>query len=121
MNNYNKTDYPNIFIKTYWGSFTNNSNNSTNESIIQNRNKFIEEFNIQKVCTKSPKYIYKLIDKNLNENKQLDHIEIYKTNDGKYILISSPYIELTEEYIENGWTQIYNLYTNDSYTYIKII
>jgi len=123
ITNYQNTKYPKIYIKTYWGSFDNNSNNYATQEIIDNRNKFILEYNIKNVTRKPPKYIHKIINPNLQENKKLalDHVEIYKTHDDKFILISSIYSNNTQEYINQGWNQLYNLYTNDSYTYVKIV
>ena len=119
---YNGTNYPKIYKDIYWGHFIIEKNNNITEDILENRNKLIEEYDIKCICN-TPKFIEKEIEK---MNKEigysiLDHIECYKTNDRKYLLISSPYNNTyTSKYEESGWCAIYKIYSIDSSSYIKI-
>ena len=42
MKNYEKTEYPEIYMNTYWVNF----NDYADEEIINNRNNFIKDFEI---------------------------------------------------------------------------
>ena len=114
MKNYELTKYPIIYKKTYWGKI--DYDNSFNK-IIMNRNIFIENLNIIKSLNKVPQYIS-------NEYKNydfIDHVEVYLTNDRKYVIISSSYSEYKEQYYKYKWIKINKLYNNNSHTWIKII
>jgi hypothetical protein len=113
--NYELTNYPLIYKKSYWGLTL--IDNNDNKKIIKNRNNFIENFNIIKIIDKVPQYI----SNNYTKSDIFDHIEIYLTNDKKYIIVSSSYDNCKEEYEKLGWIKIYKLYSNSCYTYIKII
>ena len=110
--NYEMTNYPNIYKKSYWGNKIDNIN-----SIIYNRNKFIEEFNIIKKIRFSPKYI----NKEFEILEKYNHKECYLTNDKCYILVSSLYDKNDHNYNELDWKKYNNLYDVDTITYIKKI
>ncbi len=138
--NYSLTNYPNIYKNTYWGNFIKREDTDIN-SIIENRNKFITDFDIKSIQKNLPEYIYKalwklLIEKNLdlklirdkwrcsdlinNYCTFFDHKETYKTKSGNFIIVFSPYNELDGEKIEElGFERIYNLYHKDAFTYVK--
>ena len=119
---YNATDYPKIYKDIYWGHFKIEKNNNITEEILENRNKLIEEYDIKCNCN-TPKFIEKEIEKMTKDIEYtiLDHIECYKTNDRKYLLISSPYNDTyTSKYEEIGWNEIYKIYSRDTSSYIKI-
>ena len=120
------TKYPQIYTSVYWGNFVYDisNHNMINDNIIENRNKFIEDYNIKN----RPKndIPYKIREKyitSIEKNKGyiFDHIEYYRTYDKKYIIVSSPYLDNDEIYINLGWVKIYKLYSTDSSTYIKFI
>ena len=153
------TNYPSTFKGTYW---SNRIYEMCDAEIIQNRNEFVEKFNIKKHCLKYPN-ILKLycnitigkgyekvlrlknfiqipgtpdkfvIDKTKIESMKYgrenscyqDHLEVYKTNDDKYIIISSPYKQFDENdmlYLERcGWKQLYKLYDSNASTIYKVL
>jgi len=119
---YSLTNYPNIYNGTYWGRFDNH-NDRLESSIIENRNNFINDFNIKKVISsKIPQYIRKQIEN--QDNLDLDHREYYKNNDNKYVVIISPYMKNDDykkinKFILNGYERIYNLYSPDALTFYK--
>lgn len=129
MYHYELTNYPHIYKKCYWGQCEIKIlyENWYNNIIIQNRNQFINEFHIIKMCCKEPEYVRN--EHNMNKYYNIehngnvfDHIECYETNDGRYILISSPYHLANENvYIQLGWEKIYNLYSTQGATFMKII
>lgn len=115
------TKYPKLFESVYWGNFSScefedgSFDNKPDEQIIQNRNEFISTYHIKKMG-KPKKTIDNFIHINfLDRNKFnfIDHIEYYKTDDNKIIIISSPY-SLTDEDIQKcekkGWVQIKNIF-----------
>ena len=114
MKNYKLTKYPIIYNRTYWGHI--NYDDSI-KNIIRNRNTFIDNLNIIKYLKKVPQYI----SNEYNNYDFIDHVEVYLTNDKKYIIISSPYNEAKEFYYKYKWIKIYKLYNNSSYTWMKII
>jgi hypothetical protein len=124
--NYEMTKYPRLFDNTYWGTYEYNGD-YFNSEIIDNRNNFVEEFNITKYGSNLPEYIYNQINpqylfskafnnfNNSNEAKSLqvrnyfndnnirkkfhtDHIEYYQSNDF-WIGIFSPYSMDDEDHI----------------------
>ena len=127
MSTYQSTEYPQIYINTYWGSSPLDHQNGITPDIITNRNNFIRDYNINKCVRDPPKYIEKQIQNEVNLGI-CDHLECYKTNDKHYILISSPYkligetkIRIENEYGQNGWAQIVDLYSTNTSTFIKIL
>jgi len=113
-----------MFKNTYWGNFEYNGSNLKNE-IIVNRNKFIKDYGIRrKIKNKNvPKYVKKSYCDG-NFLKDMDHIEVYETFVNNYLIVNSPYRFDDYEPIflnDNGWYEIYKLYSSDARTFIKII
>ena len=148
--NYEMTKYPSIFDNTYWGTYAFNGDNFNSE-MVDNRNKFVEEFNITKNASDAPEYIYNQInpehlfrkvfknyihsnrkalqirkyfdDNNIKNRFHIDHIEYYESNDF-WIGIFSPYLmgEEDHEYALNfGYEPYSKLYSPATTTYIKKI
>jgi hypothetical protein len=109
-----KTDYPEIYKNTYWGCSTGEIEPET----IENRNKFITDYNIKHYKSRPPQFIEKIINRNVY--RYLDHTEVYVNHDKEYILISSPYggRDKEDEHLKDGWTEIYHLYNPDAKTFI---
>lgn len=114
------TDYPEIYAGTYWGThlICMICNVKVLEENINNRNNFIKDYNILKRvgCGERPRFISEIITISYF---LLDHIEVYKTKDGKYVIVSSPNKHNIKEHLDDGWTQIYSLYFR-SPSFIKI-
>ena len=92
------TAYPKLFRKTYWGQGSAEATRSLHHaSIIENRNRFAEDYFLKKIMTYKPtRKISRFVDMS-KENLRFDHHEIYKTEGGQIIAISSPYGELSDE------------------------
>jgi len=104
------TNYAKIFSETYWGY--QQSTDKCNE-IGENRNLFVEEFNIKKHIDVG----------RANSNIDLfDHCELYKCKKG-YVYISSPSIDSdypqAEMFEKMGFSKYHNLYANTHLTYFK--
>lgn len=120
------TNYPKLY-NVYWGDFKYDSirNNDMND-IFENKNRFVTDYNIsnkQTGLTKFKEYIENIRSQNYEHIDHFDHIECYRTNDKKYILIVSPYIpldEIKDKMEKFGFVQIYKLYNNSATTWIKI-
>ena len=121
--NEDKTNYKKIYERTYWGGFFYNADQ---KEIIQNRNKFIPEFNIKrhqystKYTREYSQQFYKLY------GEYYDHIEFYRTQDNKILMLVSPYNhdkKLSEEEFlhKSNFKKIYNLYHTHADSYYKII
>lgn len=132
MKNSLKTKYQHIFKNVYWG---NNIYNSDCIDVINNRNAFIEQFNIKTTTKNIPTYVKKHYLKykdNVYQGDKLfdciDHIEVYDYVDEKkvkyYMILNSPY-NISEEddrqLIFNDWFKYNSLYISDSFTYIKVV
>ena len=117
------TKYPKIF-DCYWADFKVDLDVENHKQIeAENRNKFVEEFNISHSMRgkKKPNYINEKMDRNGKLN--LDHGEVYKTIDGDYVLMVSPYGECDdEEYAKAGWVKYYRCYNHcTANTYIQVV
>ena len=132
MNYSDKTNYKNIYGHTYWGAFKVegklNSNNDKFKKIINNRNSFITDYNIKKCySTNTPVKLSTLVNYMRNDPKfgsSIDHVEVYLQNDGNYLIVISPYYvssEDTKNLIDDGWKKIYDLYSNSTTSFVKVI
>lgn len=129
---YQLTKYKNIYKNINWGYnsaykiIDGKKIKNYNQEIIDNRNKFIEDYNIKH---KQPSFSqcikdYIFLIRNYNYNYQFyDHLEKYKTNDNKIVIIVSPYgpHERDTYTIPNDFTEIYKLYHQTATTFIKVI
>lgn len=107
------TKYPALF-NNYWGSFTIKENDTITPEIIENRNRFVEEFGI----IQSVRY-QAALDPFFCSSQDCDHKEAYKTQTGQIILICSNYgggLPLARF----GMAPYLPLYTTTATTYIKV-
>lgn len=128
--NYDQTMYPKIFNKTFWGYFDCKFLDE-DKFIFENRNKFIQEYNIKRCCgNKIPQYIEYDVDLYITKIKFLginDHRECYLDEDKNYVFIVSPYSRNIkegeeDEFLKNTpFKKIYQLYNPKSITYMMII
>lgn len=115
-----KTNYNRIFKNTYWGGFEYTDPHYDN--IIENRNKFVIDYNLRKICnTRRTQTFYYVFKKYV----KLDHVEFYTTDDPDMILVlNSPYCvteEQDQKLVEHGFKKIYPLYNNLAQSYVKIM
>ena len=85
------TKYPALF-NNYWGSFTIKENDTITPKIIENRNRFVEEFGIiQSVRYQAAldPFFSSCYERDCYE--ECDHKEAYKTQTGQIILVCSNY------------------------------
>ena len=125
-NIYQMTKNKKMYENTYWGGI---KYEDSMISIVDNRNKFITDYNLKKCLnyTKTPKKLDKYVN-NIKNNPDLynyiDHIEIYRLTDGNYLLLNSPYTtyeKCDKILMENGWTKIYKLYLPEASSFVKIL
>lgn len=110
--NYKLTNSPYIFKNSYWGSNINADSN-----IIENRNTFVQEFDIKRYNERLREHMTLLENQ---DTTTFDHVEIYNTMDGKLILISSPYGNHNHAKYEYYGFKLYNpLYKYNAITYLK--
>lgn len=126
MLKYNQqTHHSAIFSGSYWGSCSGRAD----ESVIKNRNNFVEKFDIvyRKSLKDTPKYILRIIgyqsdNKNPRDrSRELDHIELYQTKDKSWVIITSPYLANKEFMDKYGYEKYDNLYSVNAETYCKIL
>ncbi len=79
------TEYPKLFKKTYWGCFKIMKDTKIDDIVI-NRNKFVDEFKIEK-CFDAPK---PKTTGSIELSEFFDHCELYKYVNG-FVYIISPY------------------------------
>ena len=120
------TRYPKIFKNCYWGNFTftKNTNTTLTPTIIENRNRFVEEFSVRREKDLPQRIIKQIGFKDyLARQDGLDHIEYYYTTTKQHIIVTSPYaIKLKDEILEKYQLTLYKkLYAADAVTYIRII
>jgi hypothetical protein len=135
------TNYPDVYT-CYWGCFEAKmvADDPTYDEIFQNRNRFVEDYNIDlnqpynkdRTSKVIPNYVYKQTNNGINSyNLHYDHLEYYrlnKTHDTdrvSWIVVNSPYSiqndDDKQQLINDGWTEIYKLYHPRAETFIKII
>mgnify|MGYP001763984475 CR=1 FL=1 len=117
------TNYKKIYESTYWGGFCISCNDI---GIVDNRNAFINDYNIKKQSSRILKNIQEFIKNLMNGEFRnfSDHIEVYEDNNKDFVIITSPYNtndDDTNFKNATGFKQIYNLYNNSARTYIKIM
>lgn len=126
LRNHELTNHSNIYKSVYWGNFQYDQSIA---NIIHNRNRFINDFNIKSVKSVNIISDYCYHHANGYYHRLFDHIETYKTNDNKFIIVISPYgnendfnrdIDVNEFKIKLGFEQIYPLY-DDATTFVKVI
>ena len=104
---YERTNYPGIFQDVYWGNFSG----AGEPEVIRNRNLFVKHQDIKAV---SKKVIHV---SNRDGLLRFDHNELYKTNLGAYVFITSPYAVSdgnTNALINAGLSPYINLYSERS-------
>ena len=121
INNSGLTKYPKIFQNTYWDAHAGGSD----PSIIYNRNKFVEEFDIKRFINISDKRLplgKKRFKNEINpeypQNATFDHFELYERNGGLgMVAVFSPYHEVNpkkeyyQQMIDMGYKKYRRLYT----------
>lgn len=119
MNRYRHTDYPNIYKYSYWGG----SSQPIDKVTLANRNQFISDYHIVKGIKTKPQYLYSYLEHLKKSYRQMfDHLEVYESIDGTFVIIASPYGDRSYDINEYGFTRIYNLYENHgSSTYMQSI
>ena len=131
MRNYKLTKYPKIFKKTNWGGAkvgTYAGHGPNHKDIIyENRNAFVEEYNIKSFVSELPTGKQNMIDhfkdKHERNERFLDHFERYRTTSNKIICIASPYIseddpELKHFLLENNFKLFKPMYSSSASTFI---
>ena len=129
------TKYPKIYT-CYWGNFKlkYERDGAAREDIINNRNEFVELYQIKKSTKNEYMYQKKFFpDFKTYEYPEsnrdyyfLDHVEQYITEHKYSIMVTSPYTsslrEKGLEYLEkNDWIKYKKLYAPNATTYIKIV
>ena len=114
------TNFPDIFLKSYWG----NNSASPEETIFENRNNLVDKYSIIKYHDRPSQKIIKASSIFIGNRDIRDHIEYYKCNDNKIITIFSNYNNFSEDelnlILSKGYSLTENLYYSDIQTYIKI-
>jgi len=112
---YEKTRYPKIFEKTYWGHpYYEPSKEQLPDYIFENRNKFVEDLQI--VRYEGLRTVY--YDAAVGGSK---HVEAYRDKDKNIILLNSLYetpSEAPRVTPTREWQQYAPMYTNRTNTYI---
>lgn len=121
------TKYPKIYSHTYWGNFSKTAD-EVDDELIDNRNTFIEKYNITSYASKIPNYVSNEMDiNNKSEFPHIDHTECYKNKAGNYVLVVSPYYgkstqaDILKSAKENGWKITDRMYLKGAFTFTKII
>lgn len=81
---------PEIYKKVYWSGFLADDK-AYSEEIINNRIKFIQEFDIVKVDTTQTLKDIRWKLENSSVPSFFDHLEFYRTKSGGVVVLNSPY------------------------------
>ena len=111
--NYKKTNYPEIFEFTSWGQ----SYTDCTDEIINNRNNFIDTFNIKRYVSGFNSYLN-------NKFFPCEFVdaewEIYMDDNLNYVLVSSEIGDSDKIWV-SGWDVWHSLISTNDTTHIKII
>ena len=108
-------ELPEIYKNVYWSGFSEDKTSS--EEIINNRFKFLEEFDIAKVDTTQALFDIRVKLKNSSITRNfVDHLEFYRTKSGGVVILNSPYGEINEC---PGMEPYGKMYHVDANTFIK--
>lgn len=121
MHFYQNAKYLKFFSPTYWSRFKIDTINNKLEyfdELFDNRNNFIEEYDINKKYGKKTKLINDYLEFLKEKKIVLDHVEVFQDKNKNFIIINSPYGKDCE--IE-GFQKIYKLYSDDVQTFVKKI
>jgi len=109
-------EIPEIYKKVYWSGFSDDK--TCSEEIINNRNKFIEEFDIVKVDTTEALFRISTALKNSSITRDfVDHLEFYRTKSGGVVILNSPYGAGINEC--PGMERYVKMYHLDANTFIR--
>ena len=118
------TAYPEKYKGCYWGNFAS----IPETHIVENRNRFITDYDIKNNVKHTKKYYNKAnkVLKHFKVQRYLDHYELYSLNNSENLLaVISPYSgadrEIRDEIIADGWTEIYPIYGNGAVSFILYI
>jgi len=115
MKYYQLTEYPNIYINTYWGAFED-TNGLIDDDIILNRNNFIKDFNIKnkpKLSAWCSRFL------NTLPKQFLDHPEIYRDREKNFVFVTSPYCWNEEP--PKPFREVGKMYTTNSRTFVCVL
>jgi hypothetical protein len=129
------TKYPKVYEDSYWGShrFINREGQQLSEKdlvLIENRNRFKEEYNLKSYYDLGSKVFYynhlkkdcEVYEKEGSYDRR-DHIEYYKDTNKNVIIIFSMWVgenqELINKILEKGYVMIEPLYATDQKTFMK--
>jgi hypothetical protein len=116
MKYYKLTNYPRLFKNTYWGQF-DADNGLLSQSIIKNRNDFVDDYEINEKV-KHTKTVRKFLH-HFTPKGFIDHLEIYKNTHNDYVILTSPY--QWKEECPKYFCQIDRLYNVEALTYVCIL
>ncbi len=118
---YELTEHPKLFSECYWGAFRVEEQNEDLMKIVSNRNRLVQDYKIVQFVDKNkvPAYVY-------NHTRvgglKFDHTEFYKTEQGEWFIVNSPYGVSEADVIKlksAGWTHIYQVYHQRAESLIK--
>lgn len=109
------TNYHSKYKNSLWGAknFNTVDYEIRAQLIIQNRNKFIEEYDIKRLVMKVPQFIKREVE--------CDYSECYITNKREYIVIIGSYLNNKQYFIERNWIPIISLFSTNTVTYMKVL
>lgn len=107
------TDHHKIYQHNNWGI----TKGKPSETIIKNRNKFITEYDIKKVCKTKPKYVTD--ETKTASDTYFDHNEYYVDKNDDFVIVSNPYDDHDNFFFSKGWTKYKPIYHDDCVTYVK--
>ena len=110
LKNYEATEHPDLYKKTYWGNFEHDPMDTVT---INNRNKFAQSV--------TGHHNYRIIGEG-DYRWLFDHFEIY-THELGYIVVVSPYksVENQSYLTELGFVEFNRLYSEFCNTYIMLV
>ncbi|OWZ17714.1 hypothetical protein PHMEG_0008301 [Phytophthora megakarya] len=106
---------------TYWG---NHDAKTISPVVVQNRNRFVAVYAIKSVERNQTVTRYVSYGLNGRFRKLFDHYEQFRTANGKFVLVVSPYNHLASHSdwftATCGFTEIAPIYMENALTFVKV-
>jgi hypothetical protein len=119
--NAQKTNYPDIYSKTYWGAFQDHGKTWYHE-IIQNRNRFVPQFSITELHTS--RIVNRAQVDGPIPTDFTDHWEAYRTASKGVVVIVSPYQKegcmIPSTALRVGFMPYRKMYHPDAATFVAV-
>jgi len=115
MKMHGATKHSKLYQGVYWGAFEYNP--ETDAPVVHRRNRFAEEMRLSRALNNRRTII---LSETLRKKLRADHVEVYLTECGKLVVLSSPYEDVGGRHDDWGFQKVDPLYCAMVTTYVQM-